>query len=188
MKSQIRTLLNKLEKTAHLFWNVSPETGLFLNQLVRLTKPKNILEIGTSNGYSAIWMAEALATDHHKNQGRLYTIESNKKKRFPESQKNIATSNLSPQITQILGHAPEAIPKTPKHFDLIFLDATKYEHTDYLKALLPRTRKGSIIITDNILSHKKALKPYFKKIHQQKNFETHLLEIDTGLLISTRLS
>jgi predicted O-methyltransferase YrrM len=189
MKPQIRTLLSKLEKNAHLFWNIPPETGLFLNQIVRLSKPLNILEIGTSNGYSAIWLAEALSHNTtSKQKSQLYTIESNKKLRFPKAQKNIAKAGLQNQITQILGHAPEAIPKKPHKFDLIFIDATKYEHIDYLKAILPRTHKGSIIVTDNALSHKKELKPYLKKVAKLKNFETHLLKIGTGLLISTRTS
>ncbi|MBT4056499.1 hypothetical protein HOE67_05300, partial [Candidatus Peregrinibacteria bacterium] len=72
--------------------------------------------------------------------------------------------------------------------DLIFLDATKYEHTGYLEALLPRTRKGSIIITDNATSHKKDLAPYKRKITRQKNFKTQLLPIGTGLLVSVRIS
>ncbi len=187
MKPKIHSLLTTLEKTRHLFWNITPETGLFLNQIIRTSNPTNILEIGTSNGYSAIWLAEALSQNKAP-KAKLYTIESNKKKRFPEAQKNIAASGLTPHVTQILGHAPEAIPSKPKHFDLIFLDATKYEHPDYLKTLLPRTRKGSIIITDNALSHKKELKPYFKKLNQLRNWQTYLLDLGTGLLISTRIS
>ncbi|MBT3704666.1 hypothetical protein HOG17_02700 [Candidatus Peregrinibacteria bacterium] len=185
MKPQIKSLLTNLEKTANLFWNIPPETGLFLNQLIRDAKPENILEIGTSNGYSAIWIAEALAQNK---KGHLYTIESNQKLRFPAAQKNIAASGLSQNITQILGHAPGAIPKTPLKFDMIFIDATKYEHIDYLKAILPRTHKGSIIVTDNAISHKKDLKPFFKKVHKLKNFETILLNIGSGLLVNTRIS
>jgi len=182
MKPQIKTLLTKLEKTRKLFWNIPPETGLFLNNFIRLNKPANVLEIGTSNGYSAIWMAEALS----QTGGHLYTIESHKKLRFPLAKKHIAKAGLTPHVTQILGHAPEAIPPKPKKFDLIFIDATKYEHIDYLKAIVPRTHKGSTIITDNAISHKKDLKPYFKKVAKLKNFETHLLDIGSGLLISTR--
>jgi len=184
MHKKIKLLLNELNETRNLFWNISPETGFFLNQLVRIRKPKNVLEIGTSNGVSGIYIAEALS----HNAGHLYTIESHKKLRFNLATKNFATSGLTPYITQILGHAPEVIPSTPRTFDIIFLDATKYEHTDYLKSILPRTKKGSIIITDNALSHKKELAPYFKEINRLKNFETHLLPIGSGLLVSTRLS
>lgn len=182
MNKRIKSLLTELEKTRHLFWNISPETGLFLNQLIRLTKVKTALEIGTSNGVSGIYITEALS----HNKGHLYTIESHKKLRFRLAQKNFAKAKLEPYVTQILGHAPEAIPPKPRTFDLIFLDATKYEHVDYLKTLLPRTKKDSIIITDNALSHKKELAPYFKAIKRLKNFETCLLPIGTGLLISVK--
>lgn len=181
MNRKIRLLLEELYKTSDVFWNVSKETGAFLYLVVKINKPENILEIGTSNGVSTIWMASALSKKAH-----IYTIESNKRLRFPEAQKNFAKAGLSSSITQILGHAPEAIPKKPQFFDLIFLDATKYEHTDYLDALLSRTREKSIIITDNAISHEKELAPYTKKIKSLKNFKTHLLPIGTGLLISTR--
>jgi predicted O-methyltransferase YrrM len=182
MKKSIQSLLLNLEKTRQKYWNIPRETGQFLNSLIKTQKIKQVFEIGTSNGYSGIWMAEAL----QQTKGQLTTIESHKKHRFTEAQKNFKKAKLTPYITQILGHAPEDIPKKPKHFDLIFLDATKYEHIDYLKILLPRTKKGSIIITDNIDTHKKELTPYIKKIQSQKNFRSHHLPLGTGLLLSIR--
>jgi len=177
-----KSLLNSLEKTRHLFWNISKETGLFLNQIIRVNNIKTVLEIGTSNGYSGIWIAEALT--HTK--GHLYTIESHKKLRFHLATENFAKAKLTPYVTQILGHAPDVIPPKPKYFDLIFLDATKYEHTDYLKAILPKTHKGSIIITDNAISHEKELDPYFKKANKTKSLKNFLLPIGSGLFISVR--
>lgn len=187
MNKRILNLLNELDKTRSEFWNISKETGIFLNSLIKTSKIKRILEIGTSNGVSAIYMAEALKEKGTPKTHRIYTIESNFKLRFPLATANFKEANLTPYITQILGHAPEVIPATPKTFDLIFLDATKYEHESYLKAILPRTRKGSIIITDNAISHKEALLPYFKAISHQKNFETNLIDLGSGLLISTRI-
>lgn len=210
MNKSIKSLLSSLEKTRHLFWNISKETGLFLNQIIRANNIKTVLEIGTSNGVSGIWIAEALAANAKKTtkQNRkptkinskkfhLYTIESHKKLRFNLATKNFAKAKLTPYITQILGHAPDVIPKTPKYFDLIFLDATKYEHPDYLKAILPRTRKNSIIITDNAISHKKELAPYFKTakeiakrrasvLSSSKSLKNFLLPLGSGLFISIR--
>jgi len=203
MDKKILKLLNELDKTRGDFWNISKETGVFLNTLIRTSNIKKILEIGTSNGVSAIYMAEALkekakllkkkssaksstkpTSIRSQKTFHLYTIESNFKLRFPLATANFAKAKLEPYITQILGHAPEVIPTKPQYFDLIFLDATKYEHVDYLKAIISRTRKGSIIITDNAISHKEALTPYFKAISKLKNFQTNLVEIGSGLLIS----
>lgn len=183
MKKLIANLLKDLQKTIDVYWNVGPKVGQFLNLLIKEFGCKNVLEIGTSNGYSGIWIAEALA----KNKGRLFTIESNKKERYGLATQNFAKAKLQKNIVQILGHAPEAIPKTPKFFDLILLDATKYEHVDYLKAIIPRTKKGSIIIADNVISHRKDLRGFLNKALSLKNFHCFEYDIGKGLLVMIRI-
>ncbi|MFC1615700.1 O-methyltransferase [Patescibacteria group bacterium] len=183
MQKQVKNLLKSLEKTRHLYWNVSREVGEFLNILIKDRKFKKILEIGTSNGYSGIWMAEAL----QKNKGKLYTIESNQKSRFGLSQKNFKKSGLQKNIVNILGHAPENLPKIPQNFDMAFFDATKHEHLSYFEALKNRITKNGIIITDNAISHKKELKEYIKKVKSEKNWFSVILNIGTGLMISQKI-
>lgn len=182
MKTSLKNLLKELEKTSKKYWNISRETGQFLNALIKFKKYKTVLEVGTSNGYSGIWIAEAL----EQNKGHLYTIESHQKERFHLAKENFQKSGLTKTITQIAGHAPEDIPKPPKAFDLAFFDATKMEHLSYLKALESRIKKGGMIITDNALSHKKELTSYKKHILSLKNWETEELNIGTGLLISIK--
>lgn len=184
MKNKIFTTLKSLQKTIDTYWNIGEHSGQFLNLLIKSINCKTALEIGTSNGYSGIWITEALA----ENNGRLYTIESHKKKRFSLATTNFKKAGLTKNITQILGHAPEAIPYTPKFFDLILMDATKYEYCEYLKALTSRTKKNSIIIADNVVSHQKELNSFIKKISASKNFKTFLLNIGKGLLIAIRTS
>lgn len=183
MEKSITKLLNKLAKTREKFWNISPETGAFLNTLIRTEKIKTILEIGSSNGYSGIWLAEALS----HNKGHLYTIESHKKERYGLALKNFQESGLT-NITPILGHAPEDLPLTPKKFDLIFLDATKYEHLSYFEALKDRLKIGGLIITDNAISHEKDLKSYKAAVKNLSNWHSNLLNIGTGLFISQKFS
>lgn len=182
MKKSIKNLLAALEKTRSVFWNISPETGKFINLIIQAKKYKTVLEIGTSNGYSGIWIAEALS----RTNGHLYTMESHRKERFWLAQKNFKASGLSKFITQILGHAPEAIPLTPKRLDLAFFDATKYEHIEYLKIIAPRIKKGGMIITDNIDSHKTELKPYINHLKTSKNWQSFHFSIGSGLLISLK--
>src|SRR3990167_5522411 len=152
MQTKLQKLLRSLEKTRHLYWNIDRQTGQFLNLLIRERKFKTVLEIGTSNGYSALWLAEALT----HNKGRLYTIESHKVDRYQLALKNFGKSGLK-NIAPILGHAPQVIPKTPRIFDMAFLDATKYETIDYFKAIEKRIKKGGLIVTDNANTHKKSL-------------------------------
>lgn len=183
MKKKTSNLLRQLELTGNKYWRISRETGQFLNLMVRDRKPKKVLEIGTGIGYSGIWLAEALK---HCN-GRLYTIESHKKDRYRQAEKNFQKSGLK-NITPILGHAPEDIPKIPKKFDLIFLDATKYEYLNYFHALKNRVSKNGLIIADNTITHRSGLKGYIKTIQNNKNWASMELHIGTGLLISVKIN
>lgn len=184
MKKRISKLLTSLEKNNKLFWNVSRETGQFLNLLVKDLRCKRILEIGTSSGYSGIWLAEALS----HTSGHLYTMESHAKGRYAIGRETFKKSGLKKHITHILGHAPEAIPKDPNKFDLIFLDATKEEYVEYFTALKNRLKKGGLLIADNLYSHPLALKPFVSKITSTPGWKTHEINIGTGLLIGIRTS
>jgi predicted O-methyltransferase YrrM len=179
MKTQISTLLKELEKTRETFWNITPEVGQFLNDLIRENNLQTGLEIGSSNGYSGIWLAEAFG----HNGGTLYTLESNLKKRYPLAQENFQKSGLT-NIVQILGHAPEDLPKTPPLFDFAFFDATKHEHLSYFQALEKRINSGGFIITDNIDSHHEILTPYIKHLQSLPNWKSEEISLGTGLLIS----
>lgn len=182
MKKKIANLLKELESTQKTYFNISPETGKFLNLLIKERKYKTILEIGASNGYSGIWIAEALS----HTGGHLHTIESNEKKRYPLAKENFKLSGLSKYITLILGHAPEDLPEAPKTLDMAFFDATKHEHLSYFKIIGPRIKKGGMIITDNMISHKEELKTYQNHIQKDPNWDSELIHIGTGLLISIK--
>lgn len=181
MNISLKRLLAELEKTAGIYWNISRETGQFLNLLVKELHYKKILEIGTSNGYSGLWLAEALS-----HNGRLYTMESHAKGRYALGEETFAKSGLKKYITHILGHAPEALPKTPKKFDLVFLDATKEEYVEHFEALKNRIEKGGMLIADNLYSHSLPLKPFVKKIKSTPGWKVYELNIGTGLLLGLR--
>lgn len=172
-----------MEKTREEFWNIAPEVGQFLNLLIRDRKYKKVLEIGTSNGYSGLWLAEALS---HTN-GKLYTIESHRKGRYKLAEKNFQKSGLK-NVHLILGHAPEDLDKLIGKFDMAFFDASKRDHIDFFKCLEKRINKGGLVITDNIGSHRKELAPYVKLVKKQKNWQSVKLEIGSGLLVSFKNS
>ena len=180
MQAKIKKLLRRIETSRKIYWNIPKETGAFLNTLIRAFKYKNVLEIGTSNGYSGIWMAEALS----HTGGRLYTIESHRQERFNLAKINFKKAGLGKWIKQIAGHAPEAIPSSPKHFDLVFLDATKYEYPSYLRIIENRIKKGGMIIADNASTHTKELAPYWELITKNRRFFSAKLLLGNGLFIS----
>lgn len=182
MKKKISSLLKELELTRNIYFNISSETGKLINLLIKEKKYRRILEIGTSNGYSGIWIAEALL----HTGGHLHTIESHEKERYLLAQENFRFSGLSEYITLILGHAPEDLPRTPKMFDMAFFDATKAEHLSYFQVIAPRIKKGGMIITDNILSHKDELKPFLNHVQKDPGWQSYLIHIGTGLLISLK--
>ena len=182
---QIAKILSELEKTRSQFWNVNKIVGNFLNLLIKANKYKTVLEIGTSNGYSGIWMAEALS----KTGGRLYTIESHEKERFELATRNFKKAGLEKYITQIAGHAPEAIPSRtagPKMFDLVFLDATKYEYPLYFEVIKNRIKKGGMIIADNTMSHHEELLPFLKIVKKDKTFVAAEFQIGSGILVAVK--
>ncbi len=186
MNPKIIQVLKKLEEISsnnNPHWNVPPETGALLNTLAKYANAQLILEIGTSNGYSGIWFAEAM----QQTGGKLVTVESNKE-RFLQAQQNFAEAELSEYIEQIQGHAPEAVTDYNGVFDLMFFDATKNEHLSYFETLEPKLKKNGLIITDNTSSHADSLNEYIEKMYSNTNFQNTRLEIGTGLLISLKLS
>jgi len=111
-----------------------------------MLKPENILEVGAFTGYSALSMAYGMPKKSH-----LYTIEAN-----PEHEqiirKYIEKSGFSEQITLIIGDAKDEIPKfETDFFDLIFLDADKINYPQYYEMLMPKLKKGGMLIADNVL-------------------------------------
>jgi len=149
--SDLPAILQELERETCLK-SINPRMlsgklqGQFLNLICRMMKPKNILEIGTFTGYSALSMAYGMPEKSH-----LYTIEVN-----PEQEeiirKYIEKSGFSEQITLMINEAKNEIPKFENDFfDLIFLDADKVNYPLYYELLMPKLKKGGILIADNAL-------------------------------------
>lgn len=152
------------------YWNISEETGQFLAFLIKITQKKSVLEIGTSNGYSATWLA--------KYAEKVITID----KRDDWYQE--ATINLKDykNIKLIYGDALEIIPTLKEKFDLVFIDATKNEYFKYFNAIKPLLNKNALIIADNTISHKDKMEDFLEEI---KKYNTIELEIGKGLSITT---
>lgn len=188
MKKKISTLLKKIEaqNAAEISWIVGPETGHMLHWLVRVWQPENIIEIGTSIGYSAIWMAAALEENE---KGKIYTIESHKK-RFELSQNNITESGLFHRIVQFRGHAPEVFerePALPKKIDFAFFDATKKDTQRFFDAVFPLLSPGGLIAVDNVKSHRfDSMLKFINAIHADPRVEVVEIPVGAGLLLARK--
>lgn len=118
----------------------------FLETIIRLHKPKRILEIGTAIGYSAMRM--------HKACGSLITTIERNSKMFEEATKNINNANLSDKIEIIFKDALEAFDEVSKNtYDMIFIDAAKAQYTKFFNLYTPLLNEGGIVVCDNMLFH-----------------------------------
>lgn len=182
MNKQIQHIIDEIDttrKTNNLYWNIFPETGIFLNTLVRARAATHILEVGTSIGYSTLYLADAaMATGGH-----IYTIESHAE-RFLLATETFTKAGVTSYITQIKGHAPEVFSTLTETIDLVFLDATKQEHVSYVEAIIPALSQNALIISDNILSHKKEMAPFLAYMHEQPAFQNVVIPLGTGLMLS----
>lgn len=175
-----------LEKTAQDFWNLDRTSANFLSILIKLKNVKSALEIGTSNGYSAIWIANALRSTG----GRLITIEY-WQKRLDLAILNFKKACLEDIITPIVGDAVEILKdmkdKGAPQFDFIFVDANKAEYIEYFRLYDSLLEAGGVIIADNILSHYHKTKDFVDEIFKNKNYNSQILNIDTGMLLSVKV-
>jgi predicted O-methyltransferase YrrM len=129
--------------------DVAPNQGKLLHLLARGAGARRILEIGTLGGYSTTWLGRAL-----DDGGRLITLEANAK-HAEVARKNIARAGLQGVVTLRLGAALDTLPKLVEEeegpFDFIFIDADKPNIPNYMTWALKLSRKGTMIVVDNIV-------------------------------------
>ncbi|MEI3605788.1 O-methyltransferase [Pseudogracilibacillus sp. SE30717A] len=179
---------------------MEPISMNFLTQLVRIKKPKSILEIGTAIGYSALRMHQAYPLT------KITTIEKNHEM-YEYASKHIFEQQKSEHIQLILGDALEAINdlgSQGKMFDFIFIDAAKGQYKNFFELVQPLLRDEGIIVCDNVLfkgyvaNENKAdnirLKKMANKIRSfnewllnQKDYHTSIIPIGDGISISTKI-
>lgn len=160
--------------------NVSVKDGRLLRLLTESLVAKHVVEIGTSNGFSAHWFCLALRTTG----GKLttYEIDAGRAKRARE---NFKRSGVEELVTLIEGDAHEEIVKLGGPIDILFLDADKEGYTDYLKKLLPKMRPGGLILAHNVRSHGGSLQDYLETLAKDSNLETLFLLMDGAGISAT---
>lgn len=125
--------------------NVPTVDGRILRLLAEATNAKNVVEIGTSNGYSGIWFCLALRTTG----GKLTTHEINEG-RASLARENFKRAGVDDLVTLVMGDAHETVTRLKEPIDILFIDADKEGYTDYLNKLLPLVRPGGLILSHNI--------------------------------------
>lgn len=167
--------------------------GRVLSMLSKMIRPKDVLEIGTYTGYSALCLAEGLVQGGH-----IVTIDKNEE--LEELvQKYIAKSPYAENIKCLIGDATEIIPGLKREFDIVFIDADKPNYINYYHMVFDKVRPGGYILFDNVLWSGKVLEPVKEKdistkvlvelnqmIHEDERVEEVLLPIRDGVLIARK--
>ena len=154
--------------------NVDHETGRWLALLVRATGAREIVEMGSSNGVSTIWLASA-ARD---NGGRVTGTEI-LPDRAAAANRNLAEAGLDAVARIVLGDARETARTLPGPFDLVFIDAEKDDYVEHLLAVIDRVRPGGLILADNVVSH--DISDYQELVRGRDDLETVTIPIARGI-------
>jgi len=183
---------DKVERSERML-SITRNIGLFYNIFLRSTGAKNILEIGTSVGYSTIWFAEAL----RENLGtKIISLEQDSKK-IERAKKNFVTAGIEQYVEILQGDALETLSKISNQkeslskFDFIFIDADKERYIQYFDMSLPLLKKGGVIGADNIVYPERfneMMKDYVNHVKNTPNVRTVTIPIDNGEEITMKLS
>ena len=178
-------LLAELEKTRKEFWNIDRKTGSLLHYFIISTGAKSVLEIGTSNGYSVIWITKALK----ETSGILTTIEYYDKRQSIalENFKKCGTFDIVRPLQGSACEILEALSEDEK-FDLVFIDANKSEYVRYFELVKPHLKNRAIIIADNITSHPEKVQTFINAVSQDRNFAHEIINLPGGILVAYKMN
>ena len=179
-------LLNELNRQTHINI-VQPRMlsghlqGRILSVLSKSIRPKNILEIGTYTGYSALCMAEGLSKN-----GNLYTIDINEEI-ASFAQEFFDKSQYKNQITMLIGDALNIIPELNENWDLVFIDADKENYSNYYDAIIENVKVGGMIIADNVLWSGKVTNPTLKNDFDTEALKKFNTKVQNDIRVSNTL-
>jgi caffeoyl-CoA O-methyltransferase len=160
-----------------------PDSGRFVYVLALAKAAKSIVEVGTSHGYSTLWLAAAAKV----NGGRVVTHDSNLE-RIAAARKNFADAGLADVIEIVEGDARETLRDRTEPVDLLFIDAEKSYYETFFDAVYQRLVKGGVVVADNAISHQDELEDYISYVENHPNLESSLVPIGRGLEVSVKLA
>ncbi len=161
--------------------NLKPETAQLVSILVRSSRRKHLLEIGTSNGYSTIWLAwSALATG-----GRLITVDHNAEK-LAMADENLRHAGMRDVVELRHGDAAEMVRTLPGPYDFVFFDCARSRPELQLEVLLPKLTADALVLADNVLSHPAEMAPFLAVLEAQPAFSRVVVPVGKGLCVAHR--
>lgn len=198
----LNNLLVSQEMGGGPMMNVGPDQGKFLNLLVKLMRPRRVLELGSYYGYSSIWLARAvhdLNLGHENNPHRLYCVEASEN--YAQILRDhINQAELENDVEVIHGTALEimkAFIAEELKFDMVFIDADKKNYSKYLELSSDLLWTGGLLLADNCLwkekifdqnpdSNTKAILDFNEALSKSNKFDSVILTIQDGLVFAVR--
>jgi len=163
--------------------NITRDTGEFLSVLVQATNAQRVLEIGTSNGYSTLWLAQAV----QRIGGHVTTVELSEFK-LEMALRNFERSGLSDVITQHRGEAGGFLERLDDAcFDLLFLDSKRSDYVNWWPNIQRVLRKGGLLVVDNATSHADEMADFMALVSADPGFTTCTVPVGNGEFLATRL-
>ena len=164
--------------------NITRDTGEFLSVLVQATNAQRVLEIGTSNGYSTLWLAQAV----QRIGGHVTTVELSEYK-LEMAVRNFERSGLSDVITQHRGEAGGLLESLHDAcFDLLFLDSKRSDYVQWWPNIQRVLRKGGLLVVDNATSHADEMADFMALVSADPGFTTCTVPVGNGEFLATRCS
>jgi predicted O-methyltransferase YrrM len=164
--------------------NITRDTGEFLAVLVRATLARRVLEIGTSNGYSTLWLASAARAIG----GSVTTVELSAYKAGLATT-NVTRSGLAPYISLVHDDAGRVLERSRDGaFDLIFLDSERPEYPGWWPNLRRVLRPGGLLVVDNATSHPEQMAPFVALVKADAEFVTSLVPVGNGEFLAVRIA
>lgn len=163
--------------------NITRDTGELLSVLVQTRGAQAVLEIGTSNGYSTLWLAEAV----RRLEGHVTTIELDEDKRVL-AYDNFQRSGLAPWVTLLAGDAGELLPILPQGgYQLIFLDSDRQHYRAWWPQIRRLLAPRGLLVVDNAISHRSEMVEWMNEVGQDPAFATSLVPVGKGEWLVVRV-
>jgi len=176
---KILSVLAEMRGAGRTYLSVPPEDGRALRLLTEAVGAKTVVEIGTSTGYSGLWLCLAL----QKTGGRLITFEIDPG-RAATARKNFQQAGVAERATVVEGDAHEKIAALAAPLDVVFIDADKEGYVDYLRKLLPLVRPGGLLLAHNV--GMPGVTEYVKEVTANPDLETIFYREGAGLAVTLK--
>jgi predicted O-methyltransferase YrrM len=184
LDKNIEDILTEMETKGRNMLSVPRKDGEFLRLLVKIAQAKSILEIGTSQGYSAMWLSLGL----QETGGKLTTVEI-LPDRVQLAKTYLARAGFDKHITFHQGDAHKIVPTLKGPFDFVLLDADKQGGVDYFNKLFPdKLTPGALLVAHNVIELKDMVEDYLKLVSNHPEFDSVILSLtmEDGFAVSYR--